>query len=220
MSQKTVTKLAVPAYDGDDSACRIFRVARKLFAEKGFAAVSMRDIAEHAEVSKANVFHHFRTKADLYRCVLTTCAYEFDKLLDQLEHSNSEIGDVIEHLIQSRLKLQLQDRETGILFLRAILEYHDNAEYRIVSEIIRDRFQRFIRLLTHLRRTSDIKETLDDRTLALLIFGSHHIYWLMHPHLSKDSHCLPSPGEFSEQAANIMIDGILVKKGNKKSNPC
>jgi TetR/AcrR family transcriptional regulator len=216
MSHSPSTSVAIHAYQGDDSAGRIFRVARKLFAEQGFAAVSMRDIAEHAQMSKANVFHHFKTKADLYKCVLTTCASEFDELLDQLEHSTSEIVDVLEHLIHSRLKIQLQDRETGILFLRAILEYHDNAEYRIVSEIIRGRFQRFTRLLTHLRKNHAVKEIIDNRTLALLIFGSHHIYWLMHPHLSNDSFCLPGPDDFSKQVANILIDGILVNN-NKQS---
>lgn len=212
MSQSTRKKITIPPYDGDDSPCRIFRVARKLFAEKGFAAVSMRDIAEQAQMSKANVFHHFKTKADLYKSILTTCALEFDELLDQLEQNTSDIGDVLEHLIHSRLKLQLQDRETGILFVRAILEYHDNVEHRIVSEMIRDRFQRFIRLLTHLRKNNPVNQTIDNRTLALLIFGSHHIYWLMHPHLSNDSYCLPAPEEFSKQVANILIDGILVNK--------
>ena len=204
--------IPIHAYDSDDSAGRIFRVARKLFAEKGFAAVSMRDIATHADTSKANVFHHFKTKADLYKCVLTTCASEFDELLDQLENNTKEMENVLEQLIHSRLRIQLQDRETGILFLRAILEYHDNVEYRIVSEIIRERFQRFIRLLDHLRMTNAIKESIDNRTLALLIFGSHHIYWLMHPHLSNDSYCLPVPDEFSKQVANILVDGILAKK--------
>ena len=210
------TTIPVHAYDSDDSAGRIFRAARKLFAEKGFAAVSMRDIASHADTSKANVFHHFKSKADLYKCVLTTCASEFDELLDQLENNIREMEGVLEHLIHSRLKIQLQDRETGILFLRAVLEYHDNVEYRIVSEIIRDRFQRFIRLLDHLRKSNAVKETIDNRTLALLIFGSHHIYWLMHPHLSSDSHCLPVPDEFSKQVANVLVDGILTKNTEKE----
>ena len=191
-------------------------VARTLFADKGFAAVSMRDIAVQADMSKANVFHHFKTKADLYKCVLTTCALEFDELLDQLEQDSREMEDVLEHLIHSRLSIQLQDRETGVLFLRALLEYHDNIEYRIVSEIVSKRFHRFIRLLTHLRKKNHIKETIDNRTLALLIFGSHHIYWLMHPHLSRDNSCLPVPEEYSEQVANILIDGILINKSDKR----
>ena len=220
MPAQTNTEFTVPDYDGDDSACRIFRVARQLFAQRGFAAVSMRDIAERAQVSKANVFHHFRTKADLYKSVLTTCAFEFDELLDQLEHNNSEIADVVERLVHSRLKTQLLDRETGILFLRAILEYHDNVEFRIVSEIVRDRFERFVRLLTQLRKTNAIKEGIDDRSLALLIFGSHHIYWLMYPHLASGGHGLPAPGEFSDQVAEILIDGILAGNTRNKPEPC
>ena len=215
MSHNIEAATLIHALDSDDSTGRIFRAARKLFAQKGFAAVSMRDIAAHADTSKANVFHHFKSKADLYKCVLTTCASELDELLVQLENNAREMENVLEHLIHSRLKIQLQDRETGILFLRAILEYHDNVEYRIVSEIIRERFQRFIRLLDHLRKTNAIKESIDNRTLALLIFGSHHIYWLMHPHLSYDSYNLPVPDEFSKQVANVLIDGILEKNTNK-----
>jgi len=98
MTSSPEMSIPIQAYHGDDSAGRIFRVARTLFADKGFAAVSMRDIAVQADMSKANVFHHFKTKADLYKCVLTTCALEFDELLDQLEQDSREMEDVLDCL--------------------------------------------------------------------------------------------------------------------------
>src|SRR3989304_4777794 len=48
----------------------ILAAARHLFAERGFAGTSMREIAEAAGVSKAAIYHHFRDKRRLYRELL------------------------------------------------------------------------------------------------------------------------------------------------------
>src|SRR5689334_4177478 len=41
-------------------------VARRLFAEKGFEAVTVAEVAGAAEVSEATVFNYFPTKEDLF----------------------------------------------------------------------------------------------------------------------------------------------------------
>jgi TetR/AcrR family transcriptional regulator len=47
----------------------ILRAAERLFAEKGFSATSMRDLAEASGTSKALIHHHFGNKDDLYLAV-------------------------------------------------------------------------------------------------------------------------------------------------------
>ncbi|SRR6266566_2297550 len=44
----------------------IVRAARDLFGQHGYAAVSLSDIAERVGVTKAALYHHFRTKDELY----------------------------------------------------------------------------------------------------------------------------------------------------------
>ncbi len=53
-----------------EASRRILRAAEELFAAKGFAAVSVRDIAQLAEVNKALVFYYYENKATLLRKVL------------------------------------------------------------------------------------------------------------------------------------------------------
>lgn len=48
----------------------ILAAARHLFAQRGFAGTSVREIAEAAGVSKAAIYHHFRDKDRLYRVLL------------------------------------------------------------------------------------------------------------------------------------------------------
>jgi TetR/AcrR family transcriptional regulator len=53
-----------------EASRNILKAAEELFASKGFAAVSVRDIAQLAEVNKALVFYYYENKANLLRKVL------------------------------------------------------------------------------------------------------------------------------------------------------
>jgi AcrR family transcriptional regulator len=47
----------------------ILKAARKLFGEAGFQATTMDDIASAARVAKGAVYHHFKTKEDVFEAV-------------------------------------------------------------------------------------------------------------------------------------------------------
>ena len=49
---------------------RILDEAEALFAERGFAGTSMRDIAQHAGLTAASLYNHFEGKEALYTAVL------------------------------------------------------------------------------------------------------------------------------------------------------
>jgi TetR/AcrR family transcriptional regulator len=53
-----------------ERARQILDAADELFGERGFAAVSVRDVAVRAEVKKATVFYYFDSKEDLFEQVL------------------------------------------------------------------------------------------------------------------------------------------------------
>lgn len=49
---------------------RILQAAEELFSARGYAGVSVRDVAERAGVKKASVFYHFGSKPELFEKVL------------------------------------------------------------------------------------------------------------------------------------------------------
>jgi len=49
---------------------RIISAAKKSFAEKGFSAVGIREIAKHAGINSATLYHYFKNKEELYAAVL------------------------------------------------------------------------------------------------------------------------------------------------------
>ena len=48
----------------------ILYIAGELFMEKVFQATSTREIAEKAQIKQPNLYHHFKTKEDIYIAVL------------------------------------------------------------------------------------------------------------------------------------------------------
>lgn len=48
----------------------IIYIAGELFMEKGFQATSTREIAEKSQIKQPNLYHHFKTKEDIYIAVL------------------------------------------------------------------------------------------------------------------------------------------------------
>src|SRR3989304_9681542 len=67
-----------------DATARILAAAEALFAKHGFDAVSMNAIAELANVSKANIFHHFSSKKALYLAVLRVACRDSTEHLQEL----------------------------------------------------------------------------------------------------------------------------------------
>src|SRR5271168_2628662 len=59
--------------DSDERRKAIVRTAVPLFARKGFAGPTTRQLAEAAGISEAQLFRHFPSKQLLYREILREC---------------------------------------------------------------------------------------------------------------------------------------------------
>ena len=55
---------------GERTAARILDAAEVVFAEAGFQAASLREIARRAEIQQPGLYNHFASKRDLYAAVL------------------------------------------------------------------------------------------------------------------------------------------------------
>ena len=58
---------------------RLFATAARMFAERGFDGVSVREISRESKVSLAAIYHHFRTKEGLFAEV---CLHQYEDFAD------------------------------------------------------------------------------------------------------------------------------------------
>ena len=84
-----------PATDSTDTWCTILDVSRRLFAERGYSAVTNKDLAAAAGVTTSALYHYVESKLDLYvavhRDVLRRIGRRFN---DALASSDTFVGKV------------------------------------------------------------------------------------------------------------------------------
>jgi|YelNatPaOPRAMG01_1025707.scaffolds.fasta_scaffold00015_11 AcrR family transcriptional regulator len=73
----------------------IIQAAERLLIRSGYAALTMDDVAREAEISKATVYHYFRSKGDL---VLELFVYYFEKFYRNIVRIRSEAKSATEKL--------------------------------------------------------------------------------------------------------------------------
>lgn len=69
----------------------ILKAARKLFGERGFAATTMDDIASGAQVAKGAVYHHFRTKEDVFEAVFEEVSRDLVAEIDKVARAEKDV---------------------------------------------------------------------------------------------------------------------------------
>jgi AcrR family transcriptional regulator len=67
-----------------DTRDRILDTALDLFIEKGYDAVSLREIAEQVGVTKAALYYHFSSKEDIFRALVAPIREVSDLLVEGL----------------------------------------------------------------------------------------------------------------------------------------
>lgn len=135
-----------------DAKQRIFDAAEKLFTAKGYAATSMRMIAQAAAVPLASVNYHFGSKRDLmeavYERVLGADARR-SSYLDKLEREAGDapigITQIVQTFIESTVRLSRKDNVSGAVFKQLIgRAYFEPGHDFIPTEYVQimDRYQR------------------------------------------------------------------------------
>jgi AcrR family transcriptional regulator len=75
----------------------LLRVARELFAARGYADVGTEEIVRAAHVTRGALYHHFHDKRDLFRAVHSQLA---DELLQQIVAQTAGSADAWEALVR------------------------------------------------------------------------------------------------------------------------
>jgi AcrR family transcriptional regulator len=119
--------------DSEVTRKRILTVASSLFAKKGHAGTSMRDIAGEAGVSLATVTHHFGAKNEIYRASVEAMDAQLSKLRQTVEAAISAGGSlntIIDNASEKAVKFGRRHQAAITLMMRTVLDTGELAEHR------------------------------------------------------------------------------------------
>ncbi|MDX1938680.1 MAG: TetR/AcrR family transcriptional regulator [Flavihumibacter sp.] len=89
----------------------IIEIAARLFREKGFAAASMRDLAEQVGVEAASLYNHITSKAEILQEICFDVANKFTTHLDKVEASNQSSIKKVEAILRFHIQQMVNHYE-------------------------------------------------------------------------------------------------------------
>jgi TetR/AcrR family transcriptional regulator len=101
---------------------KIIEVAEALYARRGFSGVGMREVAEAAGLGKSSLFHHFRSKVQLYLAVLERVLARMEERLAPVLTSPLGAADKLDRWIDVLIDTLAEQPGTARILLRALFE--------------------------------------------------------------------------------------------------
>ncbi|SDS66682.1 TetR/AcrR family transcriptional regulator [Winogradskyella sediminis] len=87
----------------------IITTAAKLFKEKGYSAVTMRDLAKAMGIKAASLYNHINSKQDILKAIIISLAEEFTEGMQLIQSSNDSCIDKLKKIIELHVKISSQN---------------------------------------------------------------------------------------------------------------
>jgi len=163
--------------------------AEQLFSEKGFAAASMKQIAQLAGVSKANVFHHFSSKRTLYLAVLReVCDQSTGSLFVEYPEPGPNACERLHDFVSTHLQGLLQNQPSTRLILREVTDADDSEGRELSEQVLTRYFRQLVKMVTDGQEEGLLRRDFDPDLLAYLLVGANNFYFQTRsvlPHLTQ-----------------------------------
>jgi len=193
-----------------DAVDRVLEAAEELFATCGYDAVSISAIAERADVSKANIFHHFQSKRLLYISVLKGAATHSSKLLMGLEETESGFTDRLQELLRGQLGNYLAHPEKSKLLMREVLENTSDAEINVLKDDFAKNFSRVVSLIKKGQAVGELRSGIDPAIVAVTILATNIFYFRTRAHLQELSEInfANDPDKYVSEMMDLLLHGM------------
>lgn len=191
-------------------ARRIESAARRLFASRGYAGTSMAEIAAAAGVSKATVFHHYRSKRALYEALLGDAFAGFREQLIPLLDTRREVRGSLREFAAAHLERLTRMQGTMRLIAREMLSgTAASSDLFAGSEMSRN----FSLLVEEMRRGQErgtVRADVDPGLAVFLVLAANWFLFQSSALLRRnpDMGVATSTGDYADELAHLLYHGL------------
>jgi len=186
---------------------RILDEAEKQFAARGFDGVSVNEVASAAGVCKANVFHHFASKQELYERVLERTCEAFERELDSWHLEGQGMAERLSQVVEWH-EAFLRRRPHGTqLILRELSG--GRLDKSPAFPLIQRNFERVVGMLAE--AADELRDHIAPAQVARLVL-SLNLFGFQSEKLDERRvalGALPERNEARRQLVDLLLHGIL-----------
>lgn len=194
----------MPRQKGIQRKNQITSVATNKFREKGYRAVSMRELAENVGIEAASFYNHFDSKESILKEICFRMAAEFFSGLEQVLKTSAAPDQLLSLAIRSHIKVITENTDASAVF------FHD---WRYLSEPylrefreMRTRYEKVFRTILTEGMNRKIFQKRDETFLVLTLFST--LNWVYEWY---DPQGKFTPDEIADNLAGVILQGISKK---------
>ena len=190
------------ARDEPNRRAEIVRAASRLFAEKGYSATTIRDIAKAVDMQSGSPFYHFKTKHDMLKAVVLEGMELITHAVGTAAAQGGTPRDVFNAMLLAHLEQLLA--EDGRHFAATLLQESKHLEPGALKEVIarKDGYEAlWQKALKDLKRAGEIGD--NSRVTRLFLMGA--LNWTVQWYH-------PNGGRTVRQIAGQLSDLLLARK--------
>jgi len=190
--------------DQNNTKAKIFMAAARLFAEKGFNGVSMREISESTGLSKPTIYYYFGNKEGIYTALVETGLHYQLELFQEIINRNIPIKNKIIDIIKLRFQQVRNYPEFAKFFLILFMSFERLPFLESFIKEATDRRQMFVELIKQGVMNGEFGPRANPEVTAEIFFGA-----LMH-YISKQLNSKESvlSDHLAEDIVEVLFRGL------------
>ena len=181
---------------------QVIRKAAELFREKGYAASSMRDLAQKLGIEAASLYSHIKSKEEILQNLCFDMAGEFIKSLNIVESKSVSATEKLTQGIIGHIQVMAKDLIASAVFMNE--HRHLSQPYLREFLLLRINYiNRFKNIIQQGVEQGEFKETIDRKLAVMTLFSS--LNWMplwYDPSSAINSH------ELGKQLADMLVNGL------------
>lgn len=181
---------------------QVIRKAAELFKEKGYAAASMRDLAQLLGIEAASLYSHIKSKEEILRSLCFDMAAEFRKSLEEVEKQDLTASEKLRKGIIGHIQVMAKDLTASAVFMNE--HRHLSQPYLRDFLLLRINYiNRFKSIIEQGTRSGEFKKTIDKKLAVMTLFSS--LNWMP---MWYDPSGLIEPIELGVQLSDMLVNGL------------
>jgi len=195
----------------------ILEAAETLFAEKGFDAVSMSAISKLANTSKPNIYHHFKSKNELYIAVMKGAVQRSSVLLDVMEDAPGTFRQRLSGFSAGQLENILTHKRSTQLILREALFGGSQRGREIAKHVVGDLFSRLVAMVKKGQSEDEFRDDIDPALAAFMIVAANMFFFQAAPVMQHipEIRFYDDASTYGSGVMDILFNGVL-REGEHK----
>lgn len=185
-----------------DRKTEIINIAARLFKEKGYSAVTMRDIAQAMDIKAASLYNHIKSKQEILVLVVIEIAEEFTSVMNEIVAADIGTIQKIEKVIQLHIDITIRNSDALACLNNDWMHLTDDDLVNFIK--MREDYEESFRTII---KTGIDNGEIKDLNTEVIIFSTLSTLRTLYLWYGKKK--FPNPSILKSNMTQVLLNGIV-----------